>query len=281
MGHPALSPRAPARDTDEGLHADEPASADVAVMETNDQDMMQTRPHHPRRRLGLSCAALLLGTVACTGPSPTPGPPTPAATVAPSGVPSDEPSAAPTASVPVASDPGTAVTTTRPGPTPIVGEARPAPEFVDLVRADGTPFHLADQRGHRTLVFFGYTHCPDVCPASLGELIGVLQERPDVRVVFVTVDPERDTPEFLAEWTKYLPSGLVGVTGSPSAIRYAADLYGARYARVDTVSAAGYSMSHTAFQYLIDEEGTLLMTYPFGTPAAAIVGDLDALDRAG
>jgi protein SCO1/2 len=198
------------------------------------------------------------------------------APVAPSVAPATAEPATPAPSV-AASDPGTAVATERPGPTPIAGEVKPAPEFVDLVRADGTPFTLADERGRTTLLFFGYTHCPDVCPATIGELMQVLQARPDVRVVFVTVDPERDTPEFLAEWTKYLPEGMVGVTGSPLAIRHAADQYGVRYARVDTDSRSGYAMSHTAFQYLIDAEGNLVLTYPFGTPAAAIIGDLDAM----
>jgi protein SCO1/2 len=168
----------------------------------------------------------------------------------------------------------------RPGPTPIAGEPHPAPDFVDLVRSDGTPFSLKDEAGRWQILFFGYTHCPDVCPATLGELIQLLGVRPDVRVVFVTIDPERDTPEFMAEWTKYLPEGLVGVTGSPTAIRRAADSYGARYARVDTGSAAGYGMSHTAFQYLIDPDGDLLLTYPFGTPWQAIAMDLEELDRA-
>jgi protein SCO1/2 len=199
--------------------------------------------------------------------APSVVPPTPVATAEPA---TTGPSVAP-------SEPGTTVATERPGPTPIVGEIKPAPEFVDLVRADGTPFTLADERGRTTLLFFGYTHCPDVCPATIGELMQVLQARPDVRVVFVTVDPERDTPEFLAEWTKYLPEGMVGVTGSPLAIRHAADQYGVRYARVDTDSRSGYAMSHTAFQYLIDAEGNLVLTYPFGTPAAAIIGDLDAM----
>jgi len=194
-------------------------------------------------------------------------------------VPSVAPTVAPRSAAP--SESGTAAATVRPGPTPIVGEVKPAAEFVDLVKPDGTPFTLADEHGHATLVFFGYTHCPDVCPATIGELMQVIQARPDVRVAFITIDPERDTTEFLAEWTKYLPEGLIAVTGSPLAIRHAADSYGARYARVDTDSRNGYSMSHTAFQYLIDGEGNLVLTYPFGTPAAAIIGDLDALDLAG
>jgi protein SCO1/2 len=169
----------------------------------------------------------------------------------------------------------------RPGPTPIVGEVKPAAELVDLVKADGTPFTLADERGDVTLLFFGYTHCPDVCPATIGELMQVLQVRPDVHVAFITVDPERDTLAFMADWTKYMPTGLMGVTGSPLAIRHAADSYGVRYARVDTGSKAGYSMSHTAFVYVIDGAGNLVLTLPFGTPAAAMIGDLALLAPVG
>ncbi len=95
--------------------------------------------------------------------------------------------------------------------------------------------------------------------------------------MFVTVDPERDTPEFLTQWVEYLPDNLVGATGTPDAIRRAADLYGVQYARVDTGSRAGYAMAHTAFQYLIDDAGVLARVYPFATPAQTIISDLDQL----
>lgn len=256
--------------------------------------MKTTRPLLLARQGMLAFALVAIVTGCASGAVRTAPTATPSATTAPSAsLAPVEPSIAPASAVPsvapatsasappvasvTPSDPGTAVATERPGPTPIAGEVKPAPEFVDLVRADGTPFTLADERGRTTLLFFGYTHCPDVCPATIGELMQVLQARPDVRVVFVTVDPERDTPEFLAEWTKYLPEGIIGVTGSPLAIRHAADQYGVRYARVDTDSRSGYAMSHTALQYLIDPEGNLVLTYPFGTPAAAIIGDLDAM----
>ena len=141
--------------------------------------------------------------------------------------------------------------------------------------AEGTTFDLASLRGHPTFLFFGYTHCPDVCPATIGELTQLVDRRPDARVVFVTVDPERDTPEFMANWTKFMPAGFIGVTGSPTAIRTAADGWGARYARVDTASAAGYSMSHTAFVYLIDAEGRLVLSFPFGTGWETMLETLD------
>jgi len=162
--------------------------------------------------------------------------------------------------------------------TAAIGDPQPAPELADLIYSDETPFDLADFEGSNLLVYFGYTHCPDVCPATMGEVYGVFQEAPDTHAVFITVDPERDTPEFLEEWTRYLPENLHAVTGSPGALRRAADNYGVKYARVETTSTAGYTMSHTAELYLIDEHGQLLLAYPFGTPAAEIAADIAVLE---
>jgi len=161
---------------------------------------------------------------------------------------------------------------------PVVAtDPRPAPELVDLINPDGSAFDLTAYAGNPTLLFFGYTHCPDVCPATIGELYGVFEEAPQTQAVFVSVDPERDTPEFLTEWTQYMHDNFDAVTGTPGAIRRAADDYGVKYARVETTSTAGYTMSHTADLYLIDEDGQLLITYPFGTPAAEIAADIDRL----
>jgi protein SCO1/2 len=158
-----------------------------------------------------------------------------------------------------------------------IGDPRPAPELADLVLPDGSAFDLASLEGSNVLVYFGYTHCPDVCPETLGQVYGVFAELPETQALFVTVDPERDTPEFLEEWTTYLPDSVHAVTGTPGAIRRAADNYGVRYARVETTSTSGYTMSHTAQLYLIDEDGQLLLAYPYGTAAAEIIGDLETL----
>ena len=166
----------------------------------------------------------------------------------------------------------------RPGPTPILpAMPEPAPDPVDLVRDDGSPFSLAALRGRPTILFFGYTHCPDICPATLGEMFGVVAERPDVQVVFITLDPERDTQPFMEKWTATFPEQIIGVTGSPLAIRAVADAYGVQYARVDAASTEGYTISHTAFQTLVDRDGMIAATWVFGTPAAAIVADLAEL----
>ena len=95
--------------------------------------------------------------------------------------------------------------------------------------------------------------------------------------IFVSVDPERDTPEWLAKWTEYMPESFDAVTGSPGAIRRAADGYGVRYARVETTSTAGYTMSHTADLFLIDADGRLVRSFPFGTSAADIAAGIAQL----
>jgi cytochrome oxidase Cu insertion factor (SCO1/SenC/PrrC family) len=153
----------------------------------------------------------------------------------------------------------------------------PAPPLEGLLNPDGTPFSLAALSGSPTLVFFGYTHCPDICPATIGEIFGVFQAEPKAQAVFVSVDPERDTTEFLAQWTAYFPTSFHAVTGTPGNIRRAADGYGVRYARVETSSRSGYTMSHTANVYLVDGQGQLRRTYPFGTPAAQMAADIQTL----
>ncbi|MEO5917936.1 MAG: SCO family protein [Candidatus Limnocylindrales bacterium] len=156
--------------------------------------------------------------------------------------------------------------TASPGPGTVVYEpARSAPEL-SLTDQAGRPFSLAQLAGKPALVFFGYTHCPDVCPATMGILTKVLADAGDagLTVVFVTVDPERDTVAWMAEYVRYLPAGFTALTGSIEQIRGAANAWGVRYARVDTETSGEYSMSHTADVYLVDAVGMLRAVFPFG-----------------
>ncbi len=149
-----------------------------------------------------------------------------------------------------------------------------------LTDSTGRPFDLATLRGTAAIVYFGYTHCPDVCPATIGVLNRVLATsgRP-VRMVFVTVDPERDTVAALADYLDYLDPAYIALTGSATEIRSAAAAWGVSYARVESTVAAGYAMAHTADTFLVGPDGRLLVRYPFGTEAGAIVADLDRLSR--
>jgi protein SCO1/2 len=153
----------------------------------------------------------------------------------------------------------------------LVDDPLPAPPLNLLDQAEA-PFALSSLRGEGVLVFFGYTHCPDVCPATMG-ILGQVLDRvgPALRVVFVTVDPERDTPAFLTEYLRYLPAGFVGLTGAPGEIRVAADSWGVRYARVDGETPDAYSMTHTSTVYLVDPAGLLRAEFPFGTGPEAMV----------
>ncbi len=152
-----------------------------------------------------------------------------------------------------------------------------APEL-SLTDQDGSAYSLASARGRPMLVFFGYTHCPDVCPATIGNLGQVLAAYGrDLGAVLVTVDPERDTVAFMGDYIRYLQAGFVGLTGSASQIRAAADAWGVKYARVDTATPGEYSMSHTATVFLVDASGTLRAEFPFGTPPSAMLATLRML----
>ena len=151
---------------------------------------------------------------------------------------------------------------------------RPAPDLA-LTDQGGSAFSSALLAGTPTLVFFGYTHCPDICPATMGILAEVLAASDQrLRVVFVSVDPERDTVEWLAEYVRYLPAGYITLTGTPAEVKGAADAWGVRYARVDTGTPGEYSMAHTAEVYLLDAPGRLRAHFPFGTQAGPILATL-------
>lgn len=157
-------------------------------------------------------------------------------------------------------------------PTP--GQA-PAIELTD---PDDRPFALASLRGAPVFVFFGYTHCPDICPATTGT-VGLAMDAfgSGVNAVFVSVDPERDTTEWLREYVRFLPTGFTALTGTPAAIRSTADAWGVRYARVETGDAEAYSMAHTADVYLVDAAGLLRAHFPFGTEAEVMTAVLRAV----
>jgi cytochrome oxidase Cu insertion factor (SCO1/SenC/PrrC family) len=168
--------------------------------------------------------------------------------------------------------------------------ARSAAEVMDILMWNrepvGGPFELTDHTGHaRTerdfrgqlmLVYFGFTYCPDICPADL-QAIGLALDKlgrdgDRVQPLFVTVDPERDTAEHLAEYVKLFHPRLIGLTGTLDAIRKAADAYKVYFAKVPIGKDAGdYTVDHTAFIYLMDRDGNYLGFFPPGTSADRMV----------
>jgi protein SCO1/2 len=168
------------------------------------------------------------------------------------------------------------------GPTPdpasfAYAEVRPAPAL-ELTDQDGKPFALTSLVGRPVLVFFGYTHCPDVCPATVGKVNEALAEVGDgPRAVFTSIDPERDDVAAMKSYLKYLPKAYVGLSGTPQEIHENAVRWGVSYTRLDSGSAGGYAMGHTADIFLVDAQGMLRAHFPFGTESAALVAQLKAL----
>ncbi len=124
---------------------------------------------------------------------------------------------------------------------------------------------LEDFRGKVVLIFFGYTHCPDVCPVALDVLkktVSLLDdsEREKVQVIFISVDPERDTPEVAQRYAEYFDPGFIGLTGSHEELRKITKTYFAFYRKVG--EGKDYLVDHTAYIYLIDTEGVLKLIYP-------------------
>ena len=171
-----------------------------------------------------------------------------------------------------------------------VAQARSAAETMDILMWNrepvGGPFVLTDHagkprtdrdfRGMLMLVYFGFTYCPDVYPTDL-MAIGQALERlgPDadaVQPVFITLDPERDTAEHLAEYVPLFHPRLPGLTGSLDAIGTAADAYKVYFAKVTTgKNADDYTVDHTAYIYLMDRDGKYLGFFPPGTSAERMV----------
>jgi protein SCO1/2 len=151
-----------------------------------------------------------------------------------------------------------------------------------LVGTDGKPVTDRDFRGRYMLIFFGFTHCPDICPAELQVIAQALDQLGDkaknVVPVFITLDPERDTPEAMANYVKSFGPNFVGLTGSPGAIAAAAKAYRVSYSKVENKDSAGdYSVDHSALVYLMDPEGRYVTHFSYGLSADQMAEKLEKL----
>lgn len=161
----------------------------------------------------------------------------------------------------------------------VLDPALPAPDFT-LVDPEGRPFRLSAQRGHPVLLFFGYTSCPDVCPTELGTwrrvraLLGADADR--IRFVFITVDPERDTPEKVGKYVRSAgdPS-FIGLSGRPEDLKPVWDAYSVYVKKEKPETPGGfYAVTHSSLSYLVAPDGRLRILYSFGTKAEDIAADL-------
>lgn len=161
------------------------------------------------------------------------------------------------------------------------GEPYPAAPQIELIKSNGETFSLSDQKGKIILLFFGYTSCPDVCPTTLAELKLVMDDlgykTEQVIVVFVSVDPERDTPEKIQKYVEHFNNEFIGLSGSMEELEKIWKDYGVFREEVQSDSAFGYIVNHTARTYLIDKDGNLRLSYGFQTPVDDIVYDLELL----
>lgn len=133
-----------------------------------------------------------------------------------------------------------------------LSRARPIDDF-HLIDSQGHPFSRASLRGHPTLVYFGFTHCPDECPDTLAALARVKKQAglPGLRVLFVTIDPQRDTPAVLAAYLRQFDSSFIGLTGNPAEIHRLATSLGIAIERI-SLPGGGYDIEHTMAILLFD-----------------------------
>ena len=170
----------------------------------------------------------------------------------------------------------------RPG-GPLVAQTEPTVQIggpFSLVSHEGRTFSDGDLAGQPFTVFFGFTHCPEVCPTTLWEMSESLKELgPDaekLRVLFITVDPTRDTPGFLAQYLQSFDPRIVGLTGTEDEIAQVGKSYRAYWRRIDTEDG-DYRMDHTASVYMMDARGQFVGTISYGEDHASRMDKLRRL----
>lgn len=150
-----------------------------------------------------------------------------------------------------------------------------------LLDQAGQPLDQTMLQGHPSLMFFGYTHCPDVCPTTLAEMASWFEtlgpEADKLRAYFVTVDPERDTPDVLGQYVGWTNGRVTGVTGTPGEIDKIVKAWGAVAEKVPGKSPSEYTMNHTASVYLLNAQGQFEGTIAYGENAEVAVDKIRKL----
>ncbi len=150
-----------------------------------------------------------------------------------------------------------------------------------LTDQNGQQRSLEDFRGKLVFIFFGYTHCPDVCPTTLAEMAGIMQALgPDaerLQVLFITLDPERDTPELLASFVPAFHPSFLGLTGDQATIDKVAKDFKVFAQKVPGKDGKSYTIDHTAGSYVFDAQGHIRLFVRHGQPEGALLKDLKQL----
>ena len=154
-----------------------------------------------------------------------------------------------------------------------------------LADADGKVRTLADFKGKVVVLFFGYAQCPDVCPTTMTEMAQVKQQLgkdgDKLQVVFITVDPARDTPTVLKAYMRAFDPSFVALIPTPEQLAATAKDFKAYYKKVDGSTPTSYSMDHSAASYVYDTEGRLRLYARYGAGAAPMLADVQALLKQG
>jgi protein SCO1/2 len=154
-----------------------------------------------------------------------------------------------------------------------------------LTGHDGKPRSLADFRGRFVVLFFGYTHCPDICPTTLVDMAEVMKklgkDAARVQVLFVTVDPERDTPEVLAKYVPAFDPGFLGLSGDAAATQRAAKEFKIFYEKRPGSTPSAYTVDHSGQSYVLDAQGKLRLFVRYDRISTDLADDLRTLLRAG
>jgi protein SCO1/2 len=165
----------------------------------------------------------------------------------------------------------------------VLPEPRPVPSWA-LTDQHERAFNFAEQRGKVMLVFFGYTRCPDVCPLTLGTFKQVAKQlgrdASHVRFVFVTVDPEQDTPAFLDRYLRLFNPDFVGLTGTAAQLKPVYEFFGASFRKVPVQnSAVGYLMAHSVNTAVVDRQGRWRLNFDHEATAGDMEHDIRQLLR--
>lgn len=159
----------------------------------------------------------------------------------------------------------------------LLPQGRPLQSFT-LIDQNGAAFNPESLQGHWSFVFFGYSHCPDICPNTLGELNATAQAieqltPTNARFLFVTVDPQRDTPAQLQEYVSYFNENFLGITGTAEQIANLARQLGVVYMKVDQPAKQDYAMDHSSAVVLLDPLGQMRAVFSAPHQAQTIAQD--------
>lgn len=171
--------------------------------------------------------------------------------------------------------------TAPPAEPPLAGATIGGP--FELIGPDGSTVTWDQFRGQYTIVYFGFAYCPDICPTDMQRTAQGLNTFTDanpelgakIQPIFVTVDPERDTPEVVAEFTSAFSDRIIGLTGSAEQIKAAADAFRVYYQRGEDQPGGGYLVDHTNITYLFDPAGEPMATLPTDEGADAVAAELE------